>query len=385
MTLHDATLRLIVHTTAGGSEVRIRLSNAHGSTPLAIGAARIALRLASDTVVPGSDRKLTFGHDSSVVISPGSSVVSDPAPLAVSPLSDLAVSLYLPGGSTTGTSHFLALQTSYVANETTDMSGASAIVGAKQIATWPFLAGVDVLASADAVTVVGFGDSLVDGAESGADVNHRWTDVLAARLNATRLSRPVGVVNAGIIGNRLLRDTPAEQAAAFGTALGERGLARFERDVLAQPGVSAVIVRIGVNDLGFPGTFESKARPVTAAELISGYRQLIRRAHARRVRIVGMTISPFGGAKIHPGFATPEHERERAAVNRWMRGANGFDAVVDVDAILRDPEDSSRLNPTYDSGDHLHTNDAGYRVTAAAIPLDALLPPSRTRRRAARP
>lgn len=239
---------------------------------------------------------------------------------------------------------------------------------AKTIHSWPFLTGVEVEAPAGAAAIVAFGDSTVDGDGSTADLNHRLSDLLAERLQRDPKGARFAVLNEGIIGNRLLRDSPGG-SSEFGDALGESGLKRLERDVLAQPGVSVVIVRLGVNDLGLPGTLSPAKESVTAADLIAGYRKLAASAHRRGVRVIGTTIAPFENANVAPGYYTPEKEAARQEVNAWIRGSHDFDGFVDFDQLLRDSDHPSRLLPAYDRGDHLHTNDAGYAACANAIPL----------------
>jgi lysophospholipase L1-like esterase len=219
--------------------------------------------------------------------------------------------------------------------------------------------------------VVAFGDSLVDGDGSSTGKNHRWTDGLAQRLQEERSGRSFGVLNEGIIGNRLLRDSPQE-TSKFGEALGESGLKRFQRDVLSQSGVTCVIVRLGINDIGFPGAFAPAAERISAADIIDGYQKLVKLAHQRGLRILATTLTPFEGTTVTAGYYTHDKEVLRQAVNTWLRTSQEFDGVVDLDQTLRDPEHGARLLAAYDSGDHLHTNDAGYEAAARAVPLAIL-------------
>jgi lysophospholipase L1-like esterase len=369
----NQTLRLIVHTSAGGTKVRIKISNTYGDHPLILGGAHLARRAEAADIDPTSDRTLMFHGRSSATVPPRSIVVSDPVELAVPALSDLAISLFLPETTEATTSHGLARQTSYVSPDTGNFTADVKFPVAKKIGSWPFLTGVDVVASLPGTAIVAFGSSLTDGDGSTKDANRRWPDVLAERLQelADRKAE-VGVLNQGIIGNRLLNGSPRQQELRFGAALGEAGLARFERDVLAQAGVRYVIVALGVNDILMPGSFTPAAEKVSARNMISGYRQLIARAHKKGIRIIGTTIPPFENAffKEPPvNFYTPEKEAVRQEVNAWIRGSGAFDAVVDFDLGLRDPSHPSRLLPEYDSGDHLHANDAGYAANANAIPL----------------
>ena len=242
-----------------------------------------------------------------------------------------------------------------------------------ELSAWPFLAGVDVAVPGGA-SIVAFGSSHTDGDGSTANANHRWPDLLAVRL--WKAGRPLGVLNEGIIGNRLLNDSPRSPASPFGALLGDAGLRRFERDVLAQPGVEYVVMGLGVNDILFPAfPFTPRTETVTTRDLIAGYRALISRAHAKGVRVIGTTIPPFEGATFE-GFDmkldlyTPERERTRVALNDWIRRGGAFDAVVDFDAVLRDPARPTRLSPAYAVEDGLHVNDAGNAAQADAIPLE---------------
>jgi len=354
--LADQTVRQVVHVSAGGRAVRIVLSNAYGKAPLHIGEARIARAESGPSIVPGSDRPLTFGGETSVVIPTGAPAISDPVELNVSAQSDLSVSLYVPASTPLDTFHWTGQQTGYLAggNVTAALSFVpSATFTPRLFVTAVLSTGVG---HGPARSVAAFGDSITDGSSATLDKNQRWPDLLAERLAPYR----IGAINAGISGNQLLQD-----------GMGDNAVARFERDVLSQPGVEAAIVLIGINDLG---AFQRDAPP-THAELIAGYRQLIAQAHSRGIRILGATLTPFEGAleEFAPDYYTPEKERVRALVNAWIRSSGEFDAVVDFDLALRDPEHPTRLAPAYDSGDRLHPNDAGYRAMAEAVDLRALL------------
>ena len=374
-TFRNQTLRLVVHTSAGGRTVRIKISNTYGEHPLLIGGAHIARRTAKAEIDPASDRTLKFHRQASTKVPARSMVVSDPVDLAVPALSDLAISLFLPEPTQATTYHITANQTSYISTGTGDSSADVKFPAAKKIHSWPFLTGVDVEASPAGAAIVAFGSSLTDGDGSTTDTNQRWPDVLAQRLQKEggRLAE-MGVLNEGIIGNRLLSDSPGKPTP-YGPALGEAGLARFDRDVLAQAGVKYVFVALGINDIAFPGSLTPLAESVTAESIISGYRQLIARAHKKGIRVIGTTNPPFeesflensNGGKIT--FFTPEKESVRQKVNAWILNSKEFDAVVDFDAVVRDPNHPTRILPAYDSGDHLHPNDAGYIATANAIPL----------------
>jgi lysophospholipase L1-like esterase len=354
-----------------GSMVRIKISNLFGDRPLRIGGAHIARRASAADIDSTTDRALRFAGRQSTTVPPRSVVMSDPVRIAVPALSDLAVSIFLPTNTAATTSHFLAQQVSYVSPETGDSTAAVKFPVAKTITSWPFLTGVDVMAPPHAAVIVAFGDSTVDGDGITPDSNHRWPDILAVRLQDGGGSA-AGVLNEGLIGNRLLHDSPDEVAKQFGAALGQAGIARFARDALGQAGVHCVIVRLGINDIGFPGALTPATSQVTAEQLVVGYRQLIAEARKKGIRIVGTTLSPFEGAEVFPLYYTPEKEVVRQEINAWIRRSGEFDAVIDLDAVLRDPGHPSRLLPDYDSGDHLHTNDVGYAAAAKAIPLELL-------------
>jgi lysophospholipase L1-like esterase len=379
-TFNDQTLRLIVHTSIGGNQLRIRISNELGTTPLRIGSAHIARRQGGSSIVAGSDRPLTFSGNAAITIPPGAPVLSDPVDLEVPALSDLAISLYLPGSVQATTIHASAFQTNYVSLPG-NFTGAATFPTDRTITSWPFLTEVDVNAPG-ASAIVALGDSITDGSNTTIDTNHRWPDLLALRLQTAReplaaspqgtaqataglvaWSARLGVVNRGIGGNRLLRD-PGEQPL-FGRA----ALARFDRDVIATAGVRTMVVLIGINDIGHPGTGTIPAsEEPTVDELIAGYRQLIARAHEKGIAAYGATLTPFEGT-IFPGYYSPEKEQIRQAVNNWIRSGDEFDGVIDFDRAVRDPSHPTRMLPAYDSGDHLHPNDLGMQAMANAIPL----------------
>ena len=356
----NQTLRLIIRTSVGGDQVRVRLSNELGTQRIVIGAARIALRTVAESIDPSTDRALTFGGVASITIPAGAPVLSDPVPLDVPPLSELAVSIYFPHPTPVSTVHLLGLQTSYVsAPDSGDLTDAGTLLPSSPIGSWPLLTGVQVKASRRAGSIVVLGDSITDGVGSTVDANRRWPDMLSERLQARPNLDHLAVLNQGIIGNRLLRPGTGPVAQLLGAA----GLARFDRDVVAQPAVGFAIVLLGINDIGAP-----VSEAVTVDELIAGHRQLIERAHVRGVPIFGATLPPFEGAAM-PGFYTPEGEQKRQAINEWIRRAGEYDGVIDFDRALRDPDHPTRLLPAYDSGDHLHPNDAGTRAMAEAVPL----------------
>jgi lysophospholipase L1-like esterase len=358
-TFTDQTVRLIVHTSIGGTRVRIRLSNEMGSTPLRIGGAHIALRAGGADIQPGTDRPLTFSGFPGITIPPGAPVLSDPVDLNVPALSDLAVSLYLPGTQGATTIHGTASQTNYVSLPGGDFTGAATFPTQRTILSWPFLTEVDV--TGNGAAIVTLGDSITDGTRSTPDTNNRWPDWLARRLQIVRdpvagVNAALGVVNRGISGNRLLSNPP--EGSLAGRSIQER----FDRDVLATAGVRYMTLMIGINDIGN----SSATNPVTANDLIAGYRQVIARAHAKGIAVFGATLTPFEGA----GYYSPEKEVVRQAVNNWIRSGDEFDGVIDFDRVTRDPSHPARFLPTYDSGDHLHPNDLGYQAMGTAVPLE---------------
>jgi lysophospholipase L1-like esterase len=371
-TFENQTIREIVHVSVGGDTVRVRLSNEFGGVPLLIGEAHVARRAAGSsggTIAAGSDRRLTFGGRSTVAIPAGAPMLTDPVSLGVPARSDLVVSLYLPQRTPGTTIHAFPFQDNLVAAG--NVTGRASLPAASVIEAWYFLSGVAVRARGPgAGSVVALGDSITDGANTTTNANHRWPDLLAQRLQAAPGLTRLGVVNEGIAGNRLLHDPnppPGSAAEGFAAFFGPSALRRFDRDVGAQPGARFVVVLLGVNDLGHPGTVAPVSEAVSAADIVGAHRQLIARAHERGLAIFGATITPFRNDTF--GFFSPEHEAARQAVNRWIRSSGEFDAVIDFDAALRDPAQPDQLLARYDSGDHLHPNDAGTAAMARAVPL----------------
>jgi lysophospholipase L1-like esterase len=351
--LRDQTVRNVVFVSAGGPLVRVRFTNAFGTTPLRIGHASVAVRATGAAVVPGSLRELTFHGRRSVTIPAGRELFSDPVRLRVAALSTLLVSAHVPGPTGPLTNHPFTAQGNYLAAG----DHATAATGAAYGGTpcWMLADGVDVRPDRRVVgSVVALGDSITDTSATTGNANHRWPDFLARRLNAVA-GPTLSVVNAGLGGNRVLAPRDGEPF------YGEPALARLSRDVFSQTGVRAVIVMEGVNDIGFDAT---------APDLIAGLREIADRSRAAGLRVIGGTITPFGGSFVW----TPERAATWAAVNDWIRTTDAFDGVVDFAAATAAPGDPGTLAPAYDSGDHLHPNDAGTEAMADAVDLSLLLP-----------
>ena len=358
---NNQTIRMIARISKGGNRIRVRLDNSFGTDSLVIGAAHVAVHASGAGLVPGSDHQLTFGGNATVTIPPGAPTVSDPVDFNVPDLTELAVSIYLPQPTAGLSGHTLGVQTTYVAAPGSgDQTGAVAVTTPTTTLIRYFLAGIDVLANDEIKAVVTFGDSITDGFNSTVDANRRWPDRLAERLLDRRHPQNRTVVNEGISGNRLLHNV-----------IGPDALSRFDRDVISQAHVEFVTVLLGINDVGFPAISVPNSPPpfasqnITSDQMIQAYRQLIARAHAKGIKIIGATLTPFEGA----GYATAEGEAKRQAANHFIRSSGEFDAVIDFDRVTRDPTHPTRLAPQYDSGDHLHPNDLGYKAMADSIDL----------------
>ena len=351
--LKDETVRMIVRTTVGGAQVRLQLSNALGYAPIIIGSTHIAVQDRGSSIVAGTDRAVTFGGQGRVKIPPGAVMVSDPVDLPIRPLMRLAISLYVPGPVAQLTTHQLGLHTTYVSPG--DASASQSLPGARENSSYFWLTGVDVKSGGSAQTIVAFGDSITDGYATTPNADRAWPSRLFERTRESPLGTGWSIVNLGISGNRVLHD---------GT--GTNALARFDRDVLSRPGVRWIIFLEGINDISFPAIPGAPEEDrITAEDLIAGYRAFIENAHLHGIRIMGGTLLPWEGVWTF----TSKGEAIRQQVNEWIRTGGAFDRVVDFDAVTRDPAHPTRLKPEYDSGDHVHPNDAGNHAMADAIDL----------------
>jgi lysophospholipase L1-like esterase len=343
------SIRNVVHTSAGGGRARVHLSNAFGAAPLTFGHVTVAVQGTGPDAVPGTLRSLTFGGAPSVVVPAGAEALSDPVNLRIPADTNLLVTTYVPAKSGPVTYHPAAAQTSYFTRNGDFAASESGTPYTEQTSVWHYVSGVDVQGGADA-SIVTLGDSITDGVGSASGANHRWPDYLADRLHGR-----YGVLNAGISANRLLLDVP-------GSGAGQNALSRFDRDVLSVGGVRTIIVLEGINDI------QQTPHQTDPAAIASAYRQLVAQAHARGIRVLGGTLTPFKGWRVYDDTL----EATRQAVNTFIRTSGVFDGVVDFDAVVRDPADPLRMLPAYDSGDHLHPGDAGYERMAAAVRLDRL-------------
>ncbi len=358
--LTDATLRQAVRLSIGGKRVRIVLSNAAGGKPLPISGVHVAMSgpAGSAAIQPQSDREVKFGGVRGVIVPAGGTAISDAVELAVPPLARLSISLHFVTPPDQQTGHLRSLSSSWIAHG--DQLGATTLSAAVSTEHWYQLAAVQVEAP-NARVIVTLGDSITDGSRSTPNANNRWPDLLAERLQASSATSRWAVANEGLAGNRLL---------AYGR--GPSALARFDEDVLSQPQARTVVLLEGINDLGqFAGTEPlPSARGPFVKQILGAYRQLISRAHAHGLRIIGATLLPYSESDYHP---TPLDERDRRTINQWIRSPGHFDAVIDWDAVMRDPRDRSRLKLEFDSGDHIHPSPSGYRAMVDAIPMGELL------------
>jgi lysophospholipase L1-like esterase len=353
----NVTLRMNGRVSLGGKVLRVRLSNAHGTKPLTIGAAHIGLRAGGAAIVPGTNRKLMFGGSGAAIIAAGSLLISDPVELDVPPLGDVAITVHLPDDlpASFGITGRYARVNNYISPLGNFAERDEMPVG-RITDDWYIVGGIDVLAAQGTGGVVALGDSLTDGNIATHDAWANWPSQLARRLIARRGGRPMAVMNQGLGGNRILHDIR-----------GDSGLRRFDRDVLAQSGVTHAIVLLGTNDLR--NRWAKTEEEANAPAMISGLKQLALRASARGVKIFGGTLTPFENETFLPGAWTPAREAVRQEVNAWIRQGGAFDAVIDFDAGVRDPERPTAMLPKWDCGDHLHQSDAGYNHMGDIIDL----------------
>lgn len=357
--VRDITLRQIVHLSIGGAELRVHLSNRFGAAPLHFSSVHIAQPASAGwpKINPDTDKALTFSGATDATVPAGADYVSDPVKYALAPLSDLAITLHIDASPAQETGHPGSHATSYWVHG--DLVSAPDLTDAQRVEHWYFIAGIDVLAPSQAATIIALGDSITDGHGATTDANNRWPDVLAKRLQAAQSTRDLAVLNEGIGGNRLLLDGIAQNA-----------LARFDEDVLAPAGVRYLIVLEGINDIGKltrEGEVSSAEHHALVANILASYEQMIARAHAHGIEVIGASLLPFAGNEFyHPG---PDSEADRQEVNRWIRAPGHFDAVIDFDKTMCDPDHPDRMLPSFDSGDHLHPSPEGYAAMASAVPL----------------
>jgi lysophospholipase L1-like esterase len=369
LNIEDQTVRERLRVSIAGAQICLRLSNEYGSAPLLIGSATVAVPNDSTSIRPGTIQAVTFGGRNSVTIPVGAPVLSDPVAFPVASGAEISISLYFPQRVPTPTLHALALKRAVV-SQPGDHTRAEKLEAGAVSESLILLSAVLVPAQPSQRLVVAFGDSVTDGDRSAIDADRNWPSDLVRRLGKTPEYSKVAVVNAGIAGNRLLSDCFLASAGCFGVS----ALARFDRDALAVPGVTHIVLLEGINDIGFPGaklggSYLADPEDFRAPEdLMDAYRQLISRAHVHGVKLIGGTIGPFEGVTL-PGYYSESKEAARQTVNKWIRTSGSFDGVIDFDAVLRDPDHPSRLLPRFASKDHLHPNDDGYQAMADAIDL----------------
>ena len=363
----NQTVRMVMRASIGGSTVRVHLSNAFGAGPIYIGTAHIALRDKDSAILAASDRALTFNGKPSVTIPLGAEVISDPVALTVAPLAELAVSVFVPNDTGAASAHTLGLHTTWV--KSGDVTSAPDLADGEKLRSWYWISGIDVqAASPSSAAIVAFGDSITDGATSTPDTDGSWPSDLSRRLVANPATANIAIVNQGISGNQVLND-----------GAGVNALARFDRDVLAQPGVKWLMILESINDINgasrppnpnfTPPTPPTVVPPVTADDLIGGLKQMVLSAHDHGIKVIGCTLTPYGNAN-------EKAEGMRQAVNAYIRTPGNFDAVVDFDQVIRDPNDQRQFKAGYNNTDKLHPNDAGYKAMADAVDLSLFTTPS---------
>jgi lysophospholipase L1-like esterase len=350
--LNNQTVRMIVRSTIGGRGLRLEFANTYGTAPLAVGAAHVAIRAKGAEIVPSSDRELSVNGKHTFTIPPGAVILTDAVDLDVPRLTDLAVSVYVPDEVNPQTQHSLGLHTTYVSTEG-NQTGQPSIAEAKTTQSWYWLSSIEVTAPTATSAVVAFGDSITDGFHSTPDTNSMWPAVLSQRLLAKATGPQIAVVNEAISGNQILHD-----------GAGVNALARFDHDVIGRPGVKWLVILEGINDIGRGlGPNAPATLAVTTDDVIAGIRQMIDRAHAHGIDVIGATLTPYEGA----AYFSDKGEIVRSAVNAWIRTGGAFDGLIDFDAVTRNPDHATQFKPEFDSGDHLHPNDAGYKAMADSI------------------
>jgi lysophospholipase L1-like esterase len=347
--LKDRTVRMVIRTAIGGSRFRVNLSSSLGRPPVKVGSAHVAVYKNSGSIVPETDHVITFNGKTSCTLLPGVLLLSDPVEMKLPPFTDLAISLYFPEETGPPTEHRLGLHTAWISRG--DTAGNEVMTDSEKTYAYLWLAGIDVLTGNDDFSIVALGDSITDGFATTLDADKPWPALLAKRLNTASGTRQISVVNQGISGNQVLMD-----------GAGISALARFDRAVLATAGVKWVVLLEGINDINFRG-WNDGPDGLTSDDLTAGYKQIIERSHTHGIKVIGATLTPEEGVPT----MSERGEKIRQTVNQWIRTSGAFDAVVDFDKLIRDPERPTRMRPEFDPGDHIHPNDAGNQAMADAF------------------